>query len=84
MRKGKRRGKYLVVMKREKKENWVDRVFHTEPTIFFPPRLIRGEKMRENGIEKKKKTKPPHFFYFTTFNNKGIILIYSLFFHSFF
>lgn len=54
MRKGKRRGKYLVVMKREKKENWVDRVFHTEPTIFFPPRLIRGEKMRENGIEKKK------------------------------
>ena len=54
MREGKRRGKYLVVMKREKKENWVDRVFHTEPTIFFSPRLIRKEKMRENGIEKKK------------------------------
>lgn len=49
-----------------------------EPTIFFSPKW--GTKMRKHCIEKKKNYKTTHTFSLF-FNNKGIIVIYSLFIH---
>ena len=64
----------LVGVKRERKENRVDRIFHPGPPFFFSS--IGGEKMRENGIEKKNTYLPP-LFHSSTFNNKNVIIIYS-------
>ena len=64
-------------VKRERKENGVDTIFRPGPLFFSSPNW--GEK----GIEKKS-TKLP-LFHCSTFNNKGIIVIYSLpFYFSFF
>ena len=55
----------LVGVKRERKENRVDRIFHPGPPFFF---FNLGEKKRENGIEKKN-TNLAALFHSSTFKN---------------
>ena len=56
----------LVGVKRERKENRVDRIFHPGLPFFFSS--IWGKKKRENGIEKKNTNLPP-LFHSSTFKN---------------